>query len=83
MNGIFRNFLDKFIIVFLDDILIYSITKEEHEEHMRMTLQELRENHLYAKLRKFSFCQRHIQYLGKIILKEGILVDTEKIKAIK
>ena len=55
MNGIFKKYLDKFIIVFLDDILIYSKTEEEHEEHLRITLQVLRENQLYAKLRKCPF----------------------------
>jgi hypothetical protein len=52
MNGIFRNYLDKFIIVILDDILIYSKSEEEHEHHLRLVLQLLRENQLYAKLSK-------------------------------
>ena len=63
MNGIFRKYLDKFIIVFLDDILIYSKSEEEHVEHvehLRIALQVLRENQLYAKLSKCSFYQRHI-----------------------
>jgi hypothetical protein len=55
MNGIVREYLDKFVIVFLDDILIYSKSKEEHEKHLRMVLQVLREHRLYAKLRKCSF----------------------------
>jgi hypothetical protein len=55
MNGMFRNYLDKFSIIFLDDILIYSKSKEEHEKHLRMVLQVLRVQHLYAKLSKFSF----------------------------
>jgi hypothetical protein len=57
MNGIFRNYLDKFVIVFLDDILIYSKSEEEHEEHLRLVLQVLREHQLYAKLSKCSFYQ--------------------------
>jgi hypothetical protein len=83
MNGVFRDYLDKFIIVFLDDILIYSKTEEEHEKHLRMVLQVLREHQLYAKLRKCTFYQRKIHYLGHIISEEGIVVDPEKIEAIK
>jgi hypothetical protein len=58
MNGVFRNYLDKFVIVFLYDILVYSNSEEEHEKHLRMVLQVLREHQLYAKLRKCSFYQR-------------------------
>jgi hypothetical protein len=52
MNGVFREYLDNFVIVFLDDILVYSKSEEEHENHLRMVLQVLRENQLYAKLSK-------------------------------
>jgi hypothetical protein len=52
MNGVFRDYLDKFVIVFLDDILVYSKSEEEHEQHLRMVLQVLREHQLYAKMRK-------------------------------
>jgi hypothetical protein len=83
MNGIFREYLDKFVIVFLDDILIYSKSEEEHEQHLRMVLQVLREHQLYAKLSKCSFYQRQIHYLGHIISEEGIVVDPEKIKSIE
>ena len=83
MNGIFRKYLDKFIIVFLDDILIYSKSKEEHEEHLRITLQVLREKQLYAKMSKCSFYQKEIQYLGHVISEEGIAVDPSKIEAIR
>ena len=57
MNGIFRNYLDKFVIAFLDDILVYSKTEEEHEQHLRTVMQVLRDNQLYAKLSKCSFYQ--------------------------
>ena len=83
MNGVFRNYLDKFIIVFLDDILVYSKTKEEHEQHLRMVLQVLREHQLYAKLSKCSFYQKQIHYLGHIISKDEIAMDSEKIESIK
>jgi hypothetical protein len=83
MNGVFRDYLDKFVIVFLDDILVYSKSKEEHEKHLRMVLRVLREHQLYAKLSKCLFYQEQIHYLGHIISKEGIVVDPEKIEAIR
>ena len=75
--------MDKFVIVFLDDILIYSKSEEEHEHHLRMVLQVLREHQLYAKLSKCSFYQKKIHYLAHIISKDGIVVDPEKIEAIR
>jgi hypothetical protein len=83
MNGVFREYLDKFVIVFLDDILIYSKSEEEHEHHLRMVLQVLREHQMYAKLSKCSFYHKQIHYLGHIISKDGIAVDLEKIEAIR
>jgi hypothetical protein len=83
MNGVFREYLDKFVIVFLDDILIYSKSEEENEHHLRMVLQVLREHQLYAKLSKCSFYEKQIHYLGHIISKDGIAVDPKKIEAIR
>jgi hypothetical protein len=83
MNGVFREYLDKFVIVFLDDILIYSKSEEENEQHLRMVLQILSEHQLYAKLSKCSFYQKQIHYLGHIISKDGIVVDLQKIEAIR
>ena len=60
MNGVFRDYLNKFVIVFMYDILVYSKSEEEHEQHLRMVLQVLREHQLYAKLRKCSFYQKQI-----------------------
>ena len=82
MNSVFNKYLDKFVLVFLDDILVYSKNEKEHEEHLRLTLQMLREHQLYAKLSKCDFYRDRIQYLGHIISEEGISVDPEKIKAI-
>jgi hypothetical protein len=82
MNGVFKNYLDKFVLVFMDDILIYSKSEEENEKHLRMVLQVLRDNHLYVELSKCSFYQRQIHYLGHIISKEGVVLDLENIKAI-
>jgi hypothetical protein len=81
MNGVFRKYLDRFVQVFIDDILIYSKNEREHEEHLRVVLSCLRENNLYVKLSKCSF-QKEIHYLGHIISSEGISVDPEKIKVI-
>jgi hypothetical protein len=83
MNGVFQEYLDKFVIVFLDDILIYSKSEEEHEHPLRMVLQVLRKHQLYAKLSRCSFYQKQIHYLGHIISKDGIAVDPEKIEAIR
>jgi hypothetical protein len=83
MNGVFPEYLDKFVIVFLDEIIIYSKSEEEHELHFRMVLQVLREHQLYAKLNKCSFYQKQIHYSRHIISKDGIAVDPEKIEAIR
>ena len=82
MNGVFHKYLDKFVQVFLDYILIYSKTREEHEEHLILVFQCLRENKLYAKMSKCSFLQSEIHYLGHIISSEGIVVDPSKIDGI-
>ena len=78
INSVFSRYLDKFVLVFLDDILVYSKNEEEHEEHLRLTLNLLREHQLYAKLSKCDFYRDRIQYLGHIILEEGISMDPEK-----
>jgi hypothetical protein len=78
MNSIFNQYLDKFVLVFIDDILVYSKTEEEHEEHLKVVLQTLREHKLYAKFDKCDFYQRKIQYLGHVISEDGIAVDPGK-----
>ncbi|WVZ94013.1 hypothetical protein U9M48_039957 [Paspalum notatum var. saurae] len=82
MNRVFMDYLDKFIVVFIDDILIYSKTEEEHEVHLRLVLQRLREHKLYAKLKKCEFWIDEVPFLGHIISKGGIAVDPRKISAI-
>ncbi|MBT1664075.1 reverse transcriptase family protein, partial [Klebsiella pneumoniae] len=64
MNRVFRPYLDKFIIVFIDDILIYSKTPEDHEQHLRIALQTLREHKLYAKYEKCDFWLKEVKFLG-------------------
>eukprot|EP00253_Pinus_taeda_P029138 PITA_29138 len=82
MNNIFHQYLDIFVLIFINDILIYSCTMEEHKEHLRLVLQTLREHQLYAKFSKCDFFKEERQYLGHIITKEGIAVDPEKIRTI-
>jgi hypothetical protein len=82
MNGVFRDYFDKFIQVFIDDILIYYRMIEEHDEHLRLVLQCLREHKLYGRLSKCSFYQSRIHYLGHVISGEGIVVDPAKVEAI-
>jgi hypothetical protein len=67
MNGVFMDYLDKFVVVFIDDILIYSQNEEEHKEHLRMVLQRLREHQLYAKLSKCEFWISKVMFFGHII----------------
>ena len=81
-NDIFRDFLDIFTIVYLDDILIYSKTQEEHDEHVRQVLRWLREYGLYAKLEKCSFSQNQVEFLGYVVSSDGISMDPMKVQAI-
>jgi hypothetical protein len=83
INGVFTEYIDKFVIVFLDDILIYSKLEEKHEKHLRMVLKFLGEHKLHAKLSKCIFYQNKIHYLGHIISADGIVVHLEKIEAIR
>ncbi|XP_062086135.1 uncharacterized mitochondrial protein AtMg00860-like [Humulus lupulus] len=83
MNKNFKDYLDKFVIVFIIDILIYSRTEEEHEEHLILTLQRLREHQLYAKFKKCEFWITQVEFLGHIVGKDGIKVDLVKIEAVK
>ncbi|KAG8483479.1 hypothetical protein CXB51_023145 [Gossypium anomalum] len=82
INRIFRPYLDKFVVVFIDDILIYSHDETEHAEHLRTVLQILKDNQLYAKFSKSEFWLREVGFLGHIVSGEGIKVDPSKISAI-
>jgi hypothetical protein len=82
MNNVLSKFLDRFVLVFIDDILIYSKSREEHEEHLKLVLQVIREHHLYAKFSKCDFFQKQVHYLGHVISEEGVAVDPDKIKSI-
>ena len=74
--------MDKFVPVFIDDILVYSKNESEHEDHLQQVLQNLREHQLYAKLSKCDFYKMEAQYLGRVISEKGITVGPDKIKAI-
>ncbi|KAG8503462.1 hypothetical protein CXB51_001438 [Gossypium anomalum] len=82
MNQIFRPYLDKFVVIFIDDILIYSQDESEHAEHLRIVLQTLREKKLFAKFSKSEFWHREVRFLGYTISAEGISVDPCKISAV-
>ncbi|KAL0540282.1 hypothetical protein IC582_024516 [Cucumis melo] len=82
MNRVFREFLDTFVIVFIDDILIYSKTEAEHEGHLRMVLQTLRDNKLYAKFSKCEFWLKQVSFLGHVVSKAGVSVDPAKIEVV-
>jgi hypothetical protein len=79
MNNVFMDYLDKFVVVFIDDILIYSQSEEEHVDHLKMVLQRLREHQLYAKLSKCEFWINEFLFLGHIINKDGLAVDLKKV----
>jgi hypothetical protein len=82
MNRTFHAFLDKFVVVFIDDILIYSKTEEEHAEHLKIVLQVLKEKKLYAKLSKCEFWLSEVSFLGHIISGSGIAVHPSKVEAV-
>ncbi|KAJ0494330.1 putative nucleotidyltransferase, Ribonuclease H [Helianthus annuus] len=82
MNRVFHKFLDKFVIVFIDDILVYSKNKEEHETHLRAVLETLRQKKLYAKFSKCEFWLNQVAFLGHVISADGIMMDPAKIEAI-
>jgi hypothetical protein len=82
MNSVFMLELDKFVVVFIDDILIYSKNEEEHAQHLRIVLTRLREHQLYAKFSKCAFWLEEIQFVGHILSAKGIAVDPSKVKDI-
>jgi hypothetical protein len=80
MNKVFMEYLDKFVVVFIDDILIFSKIEEEHEKYLRLVLEKLRSNKLYAKFSKCEFWLTEVAFLGHVISTRGISVDPGKIK---
>jgi hypothetical protein len=82
MNSVFMPELDKFVVVFIDDILVYSKTMEEHEEHLQIVLQHLRAHQLYAKFSKCEFWINEVPFLGHVISPKGITMDPDKVNEV-
>ena len=82
MNKVFRPYVDQFVVVFIDDILVYSRDAQEHEHHPRIVMETLGENKLYVKLSKCDFWLNKVSFLGHIVSAEGIRVDPIKIEAV-
>jgi hypothetical protein len=82
MNSVFMTELEKFVVVFIDDMLVYSKNEEEHAEHLRIVLQRLRDHKLYAKFSKCEFWLDSVKFLGHIISNEGISVDPSKVQEV-
>ena len=82
MNKVFMEYLDKFVVVFIDDIMLYSKNEEEHKEHLRLVLEKLREHQLYAKFSKCEFWLKEVGFLGHVISGEGIAVDPSKVQLV-
>ena len=82
MNLVFRPYVDRFFVVFIDDILVYSKDREDHDTHLRVVLETLRKEQLYAKMSKCEFWLREVSFLGHIVSEEEIMVDPSKIEVI-
>ena len=83
MNHVLRSFIGKFVVVYFDDILIYSKTLGDHVGHIKCVLAVLREEKLYANVEKCTFCTSKVVFLGFVVSAKGVEVDEEKIKAIR
>lgn len=83
MNGVFKLFLNSFFIVFIDDILVYSKSKEEHVDHLRIVLGVLGKERLYEKFSKFEFWLTSVAFLGDVVSRKGVMKDPQKIEADK
>ena len=82
MHKVFQPYLDKFVVIYVDEILIYSQSKEEHEENLRIVLQALKEHQLYAKYSKCEFWLTEVRFLGHVMPTSGVSVDPEKVEAV-
>jgi hypothetical protein len=82
MNSVFMPELDKFVVVFIDGILVYSKSMEDNEEHLRVMLQRLRDHQLYTKFSKCEFWISEVSFLGHVISSEGIVVDPSKVRVV-
>ncbi|KAH0776558.1 hypothetical protein KY290_007969 [Solanum tuberosum] len=83
MNGVFKPFLDSFVIIFIDDILVYSKSKEEHDDYLRIVLGVVVRQKLYAKFSKCEFWLTSVAFLGHVVSREWVMVDSQKIEVVK
>ena len=82
MHRVFQPYLDQFVVFFVDNILIYSQSEEEHEDHLRIVFQALRSHQLYAKFSKCEFWLTKVNFLGQVVSAPGVSIDPEKVEAI-
>ena len=82
MHRVFQPYLDQFVVVFVDDILIYSKSEEEHEGHLRIVLQVLRDHQLYSTFSKCEFWLTKVKFLGHVVSALGVCVDSKKVEAV-
>ena len=83
MNWVFKAYLDQFFIMFIDDILVYSMSQEEHKQHLRLVLQMMKEKQLYAKFSKCEFWLSNVTFLGHVVYKDGIQIDLSKVEMVQ
>ena len=83
MNGIFHEYIDRFLVIYMDDLLIFSKTREEHLQHIRAVLCKLRENELFVSPKKCQFMTEETEFLGLLVGRDGIRVNPEKVRAIE
>ena len=82
MHRVFQPYLDQFVVVFVDKILIYSQSEEEHEDHLRIVLHALKEHQLYAKFSKCEFWLTEVRFLGHVVSDSGVLVNPKKVEVV-
>src|SRR4051794_3426070 len=82
MNNALQPLIDKCVIIYIDDILIYSKNEKEHEQHLRQVLMLLRQNKLYVKVSKYKFFKEHVEFLGHIVSSEGVEAEVKKVQTI-
>ena len=83
MNEVFQQYLDRFVIVFIDDMLVYSKSKADHVRHLSLVLKKLREHRLYAKFSKCQCWSNQVAFLGHVISAQGIQLDTQKLATVE
>jgi hypothetical protein len=83
MNKVFMEYQDKFVAVFIDDILVFSKNKEEHEEHLRLVLEKLREHKLHAKFSKCEFWLKEVPFLSHVLSEGAVSIDSGKVKDVR